>query len=287
MHFETGLQSSAFVRGNQTTVYIFSVLAFLLLLIACINYVNLTTAKASLRAKEVSVRKIVGAKRRHLFYQFIAESLLVSCIALVTTLALLYLCLPSFNSITGKFFVLPFTSLAMWRIIGSTLLIALLLNSIYPALMLSSFKPLNVFRGFTILKLKNSYFRKGLVVAQFTVSVILIAGAIIIYRQMQFIHHANPGYNRSQVLSFALPPTIDNNKKELLMQTIKQDLLIESSIKSVTMANQPIINIGSMSAGSADWDGHDSTYNPKIAQLSTDAGLCKNHAVDIERRQVV
>ena len=275
MHFESGLQSSVFARGNRTTVYIFTILAFLLLLIACINYVNLTTAKASLRAKEVSVRKMVGAKRTHLFYQFIAESLLISCIALITTLVLLNVCLASFNSFTGKSFALPLTSLAMWRIIGSTLLVALLLNSIYPALLLSSFKPLNVFRGFTILKVKDSYFRKGLVIVQFTVSVVLIACTIIIYRQMQFIQHSNPGYNRSQVLSFALPPAIDNNKKELLMQTIRQDLLGESSIQNITMANQPVINIGSMSTGSADWDGHATTYNPKIAQLSTDADFAK------------
>ena len=94
MHFETDLQSVVFVSGNKTTVYIFSVLGILLLLIACINYVNLATAKASLRAKEVSVRKIVGANRLHLFYQFLAEALLISCIALIVTLALVNLCLP-------------------------------------------------------------------------------------------------------------------------------------------------------------------------------------------------
>jgi len=275
MHFENGLQSSAFVHGNRNTVYIFSILAFLLLLIACINYVNLTTAKASLRAKEVSVRKMVGAKRIHLFYQFITESLLISFMSLIATLALIQLCLPSFNSVTDKNFVLTLTSLSMWRVIGITLFAALLLNSIYPALLLSSFKPLQVFRGFTVLKVKDSYFRKGLVIVQFTISVMLIASAIIIYRQMNFIQHTNPGYNRSQVLSFALPPGIDRDKKDLLIQSIKQELLWQSSIQSVTSANQPIVNIGSISTGSADWEGHDTTYNPKITQLSTDADFQK------------
>ncbi len=275
IHFENGLQSSAFVHGNRNTVYIFSILAFLLLLIACINYVNLTTAKASLRAKEVSVRKMVGAKRIHLFYQFIAESLLISFISLITTLVLIQLCLPFFNSVTEKNFVLTLTSVSLWRVIGVALLAALLLNSIYPALLLSSFKPLQVFRGFTVLKVKDSYFRKGLVVVQFTISVMLIAAAIIIYRQMNFIQQRNPGYNRSQVLSFALPQSVDREKKDLLMQSIKQELLAHSSIQSATSANQPIVNLGSISTGSADWDGHDTTFNPKITQLSTDADFQK------------
>ncbi len=270
IHFENDLQSSSFIHGNHTTVYIFTVLAFLLLLVASINYVNLTTAKATLRAKEVSIRKIVGAKRSHLFYQFIAESLLISFAALFATLLMIQLCLPAFNKVTGRSFVLSFTLLSMWQVIGFTLLVALLLNSIYPALILSSFKPLNVFRGLTVLKVKDTYFRKGLVIVQFTISIMLIAGTVIIYRQMKFIQQTNPGYNRSQVLSFPLPEDLDRNKKDLLMQAMKQDLLVQSNIESVTMANQPVVNMGSMSTG-ADWDGRDKSYNPKISQLATDA----------------
>lgn len=271
IHFETEIQNSVFVHGSKTTVYIFIVLAFLLLLIACINYVNLTTAKASLRAKEVSVRKMIGAKRAHLFYQFITESVLVSIISLAATLVLLQLCLPVFNTLTGKVFELPLTSWYMWRVISVTLLVALLLNSIYPALVLSSFKPLNVFRGFTVLKIKDSYFRKSLVTVQFTISVMLITGTLIIYKQMQFIQHTDPGYNKSQVLTFPLPPNVSNENKNALVETIKQNLHAKSSIESVAVSNQSVENIGSASTGSADWDGHDTSYNPKIAQLATDA----------------
>ena len=273
MHFETDLQSSSFVSGNISTVYIFSVLGILLLLIACINYVNLTTAKESLRAKEVSIRKIVGANRAHLFNQFLAEALLVSCIALMATLALIHFCLPAFNSITNKNFQLPFTSPNFWKVVGLTLLAAFVLNSIYPAIVLSSFKPLNVFRGFTFLKLKDSFLRKGLVTLQFTISVILIAGTIVIYKQMQFIQQTNPGYNKSQVLITHVPPNIDFNKKNEIVNEIKQDLLTQSSIQNVSLANQSIVNIGSYSTGSADWIGRDTAFNPKIAQLSTDANF--------------
>ncbi len=271
MHFETDLQSVTFASGNKNTVYIFSVLGVLLLLIACINYVNLTTAKASLRAKEVSVRKMVGANRYHLFNQFLSEAFLISCMALIITVALVHFCLPFFNSVTSKNFVLPITSASLWKIIGITLLSAFILNSIYPALVLSSFKPLNVFKGFTVLRLKDSYLRKGLVTVQFTISVMLIAGTIIIYKQMQFIQQTNPGYNKSQILMTHVPANIDFNKKNEIVAAVKQDLLTQSSIQNVSMANQSIIDIGSYSTGSADWEGHDASFNPKIAQLSTDA----------------
>ncbi len=271
MHFETVIENSAFVHGNRKTVYIFSFLGFLLLLIACINYVNLSTAKASLRAKEVSIRKITGAHRSHLFFQFVAESLLISLLALLTTILLVQFCLPFFNQLTAQDFSLSLSSGGLWKVLGTTLLMAILLNSIYPALVLSSFKPLNVFRGNTLLKVKDSSFRKALVVLQFTISVMLITGTIVIYRQLQFIQQENPGYNRSQVLSFYLPPTIDRTSRSSIMLAIKQDLLSQSSIENVASSNQPIFNIGSMCSGCADWPGHDTGYQPKIAQLSADA----------------
>lgn len=273
MHFETEIQNSAFPHGNKKTVYIFSFLGFLLLLIACINYVNLSTAKASLRAKEVSIRKISGANRLHLFFQFIAESLLISLLALVTTVLLAQICLPFFNQLTDQNFSLSLSSVSLWKVLGLTLATAVLLNSIYPALVLSSFKPLNVFRGNSILKVKDISFRKALVVLQFTISVMLITCTIVIYRQLQFIQHENPGYNRSQVMSFYLPPTVHRESRSSAILAIKEALLSQSSIENVAVASQPIFNIGSMCSECADWPGHDTSYKPKIAQLSADASF--------------
>ncbi|HTB26404.1 MAG TPA: ABC transporter permease [Puia sp.] len=282
MHFETDLQSSFVIHGNLNTVYIFTVLGFLLLLIACINYVNLTTAKASLRAKEVSIRKMIGAQRLHLFYQFITESLLISFLALISTMILVQLSLPFFNMITSETFVLPLTSPDLWKVIGTTLAVSVLLNSIYPAILLSAFKPLNVFRGLTVLKVKDVNFRKGLVVLQFTISVILIAASIIIYKQMQYIQKSDPGYNRTQVLSFRLPLTVSQDKKMNLMLNIKQELLKQNGIENVSFANQSIVDIGSMTSGNADWDGRESTFNPKIRQLSTDADYQKTMGLEMK-----
>ncbi len=270
MHFESDIPNSVFTHGNKNAVSIFTFLAILLLCIACINYVNLTTAKANLRSKEVGVRKMIGASRLSLFYQFLAEAFLVSCVALLATLLLIYISMPAFNAVTDKHFQLSLTSVALWRIIGITLFAAFILNSVYPALVLSSFKPLNVFRGVTVLRLKDSYLRKVLVTFQFTISVMLIAGVIIIYRQMQFIQQTDPGYNRQQTMVAYLPANVTFEKKDEMIALVKRQLLTSSSIQNVAMANQSIVDIGSSSTGAADWDGHDTSFNPKIAQLSAD-----------------
>src|SRR5262249_19835195 len=170
-------------------------------IIACINYVNLTTARASLRAKEVGIRKVIGASKQSLFFQFITESLLISAIALGITVFLVNLALPAFRNLTDKSFAAPFADPQTWQIIGLTLLAATALNGIYPALLLSGFKPLNVLRGAAVLKFKDIFLRKGLVVLQFPFSIILIIGTLVIQRQLSYIQHTNPGYNRSQVLS--------------------------------------------------------------------------------------
>ncbi len=271
MHFEN-LQSSGFEHGNKTVVYIFSMLGFLILLVACINYVNLTTAKASLRAKEVSVRKIVGAGRKDLFLQFISESLLISLLSLGVTLVLIYLFLPGFNSITGKTFQFDIGSKDLWKVLGSATGMAILLNSIYPALLLSSFQPLNMFRGISILKLKDTSFRKGLVILQFSVSILLITGTLVIYRQMHFIQKRELGYDRSQVLAVGLPFTQQYDNKEQFLRTMQQQLSAGNSIENVSMVNQPMVRISSATT-SGDWDGHDTSVSVKLAQLSADAGV--------------
>ena len=180
---------------------------------------------------------MIGAKRVHLFCQFVAESVLISLISLALTLALVRFCLPIFNSATGKNFRLPLTSLSIWRVTGITLTSELLLNTIYPALVLSSFKPLNVFRGFTLLKTKDSYFRKGLVTIQFAISLMLITGTIVIYKQMQFIQQTDPGYNRSQVLTFPLPLNVDlpRDTSRASRQTRHRSSLRHATIRSERM----------------------------------------------------
>lgn len=274
MHFETDLTTASTDVIDRKTVYIFSILGVFLLVIACINYVNLTTARASLRAKEVSVRKIVGAGKKGLFIQFVIESLFISTISLLITIVLVRLCLPLFNDLTGKRFPDPLTSPDMWKIVGITLLTATALNGVYPAILLSSFNPLNVFKGFSILKFKDAYLRKGLVVLQFTFSIILMIGTIIIQRQLNYVQHINPGYDRSQMLTFRLPWSVFRNKtpeeKTAMLYSIKHELLSHTSVTGVSMANQSIVHLQSANSGSANWEGHDTSYKPIVYQLSAD-----------------
>ena len=232
MYFENDLQSSDLPHGTKKAAYIFSVLAFLLLITACINYVNLTTAKASLRAKEVSVRKIIGAKRGSLFLQFITESFTISILALLISLLLIQLFLPAFNGLTEKHFVLPLTSVTMWQVLLGTLLFAAILNGVYPAALLSSFKPLNVFRGRSVLKVNDGSIRKGLVVFQFSLSIMLIIGTIVIYRQLHYIQTTNPGYNVSQVMAIQVPyksyMAFKDDQRKTFFESIKHEIGFEN-----------------------------------------------------------
>lgn len=279
MHFESELDNSAIVHGNYKLVKIFVVLGILLLTIACINYVNLTTARATVRVKEVSIKKIVGAERRQLFAQFVLESALVCLLALSLAWLILYLVLPAFNQFTGKSFNLNDQAGWIVRLLAVTFVSSVVLTSIYPAILLSSFRPLSVFRGASMFKVKDGLLRKALVVVQFTVSIALITGTIVIYRQMNYIQKQNSGFNREQVFTFSIPYKIlrkyDSEKRVSLTQSVRQDLLNQPGIEMVTLLNQgSVINMRGWSSGnSTDWDGRDPEFQPAIAYFQTDSSF--------------
>lgn len=279
IHFETDLMNSILIHGNRTIVNVFLVMAALLLVTACINYVNLTTARSSLRSKEVSVRKIVGAGKAQLFGQFMAESFLVSLLAVVVALLLVLAATPWFRTFTDRSFGDPLTSGVVWLIVGGTLLVSFLLNGLYPAFLLASFQPLSVFRGRSLLAIKDVSLRRILVVTQFTISVILIAGTLVIYRQMNYIQSMDPGYNRSEVFSFSFPwwsiPHVDFNKSDQLMATVKTQLQAESATSNVATGGDNLVNFDSSSSGSFDWPGRDKDFKPAFAPLSVDPDLAR------------
>ena len=275
MHFEHDLLNSQILHGNHKIVNIFIALGALLLVISCINYVNLTTARATTRVKEVSVRKIVGAERKHLFIQFLVESALLGFLAFSATLLLAKLSLPSFNRFTGNRFML-FADISLWQLLGGILVANLVLTSIYPALLLSSFSPTAAFRGNSVWKIKDTWLRKSLVVVQFATSIALITGTIVIYLQTQFINQQNAGYDKSRVLSFSIPFKIFFVQKKVdernsMRNTIKQRLLEQSSIENVSVINGgSVINSGGPGSGGVDWDGREPDFNPGIASFETD-----------------
>lgn len=287
LYFESNLQSTNLPHGNRKTVYIFTIMAVLLLITACINYVNLTTARASLRAREVGVRKIVGAQRKHLFLQFIVESIVFSIIALLATLILVQLLLPLFNDITEKHFVSPLRDTGLWQILFGTLFVTTILNGIYPAALLSSFNPMNVFRGKSVLRLRDASLRKVLVVFQFVLSSALIIGTIIIYSQLKFIQHSDPGYNLSQVISLEIPYQVygkmDEQKQISFFNSIRHELKESPAVQSVCTGGEEIVDVSSYSSGNVGWEGRDTTFEPTVSPLSVDEEFQKLFQIQLRQ----
>ncbi|MHA4742365.1 ABC transporter permease [Dyadobacter sp. MSC1_007] len=203
--FENGIQAG----GRITYVRLFSVIAVFILIIACINFMNLSTAKAAGRIKEVGIKKVVGALRSSLIAQHLIESILLTSIALLFAIGILALLMPQFNNITGKQIELRPDTPLIAAILIVTLITGLLSGS-YPALYLSGFSPAAVLKG----KMKNSagelLVRRGLVVFQFAVSVIFIVSVIVVYRQIEFIQNKNLGYNRDHIIHFEIPLEMDS-----------------------------------------------------------------------------
>lgn len=274
MHFENDVMNSAFLHGNRTIVNVFIALAALLLITACINYVNLTTARSSIRSKEVSIRKIVGAGRLNLFAQFMSESFIISLIAVVLSLALVQTSMPWYREFTGKQFADPVSLILVWQIVGFTLLISFILNGLYPALLLSSFSPLNVFRGRSVLSFKDSVLRKTLVVVQFTISVVLIIGTMVIYRQLNYVQNVDLGFNKAHVFTVDVPwKALGKNPWKngpAILQSIKHEMKQQSAVAEVSLAQGELVNFSNQSSGNFDWPGRPKGFEPSFAPLQAD-----------------
>lgn len=188
-------------NGDITYVYIFSVIAVFILLIACVNFMNLSTARSSNRAKEVGVRKVAGSSRSHLISQFLIESVLISFFALLLAIGISTLLLPLFNQLSGKeMHVSTLFSTWLFPVMLSLVLLVGCIAGSYPAFYLSSFQPIEVLKGRIAKGFKSSWLRSSLVVFQFCISIILIIGTIVIYNQLDYIRSRKIGYNREQVL---------------------------------------------------------------------------------------
>lgn len=227
--------------GDIKYVYIFMAVAILILLIACINYVNLATSRSLERAKEVGIRKVVGAYRTQLIYQFLGESFLFVFGALIVSVWLSLLLIPYFNQLSGVELKATYllNSIFVLFLIGLGLLISLLAG-FYPAMMLSTFKPISVLKG----NFKNSgsgnRLRRILVVIQFVISAFLLVSTLVVNKQLNFIQNKNLGYNKEQVLFFRVNQDVRQN-----FQALKGSLLANPNVEGVTMASNTPLNVGS------------------------------------------
>ncbi|HWV73464.1 MAG TPA: ABC transporter permease [Pseudosphingobacterium sp.] len=234
-------------KGMQT-VKIFFGIALIILVIACINYVNLSTARSMLRAKEVSMRKIIGAAKSQLFLQFMVETALLFSIAALLAIILIAALMPLFNEIAGKQLVLDLSEPKFWLILAYTISSTLLASSIYPALLLSSFEPLKALKGKLSSTIGDVLFRKTLVVSQFAFSVILIAGTILITRQLNYIRSKELGYDKSHTLIFGMREMTPH------YEAVRAELLKQPGVEAVTRSMGNILDFGLIS-GNNDWDG--------------------------------
>jgi putative ABC transport system permease protein len=248
-NWESGKQAG----GRIEYVRIFSIVAIIILIIACINFMNLATARSLRRAREIGVRKVVGAGKRQLIGQFIGESLFVSFLAICLSLLIVALLLPSFNALTDKKLYLDFADpLFIVLLLGLTVITGIVSGS-YPALFMSSLKPIVVLKGILKFKTGATYFRKGLVVFQFALSIVLILGMIVIYRQISFIHNKNLGFGKEDLLYIPIEGALQKT-----YPTFKDELLKQPGIKFVTSSQDSPLQVGSSTQG-VRWPGKDTT----------------------------
>jgi putative ABC transport system permease protein len=230
IHLHSNKIAELGANSNVQYIYIFSAIAIFILLIACVNFMNLSTARSSNRAKEVGVRKVLGSVRGHLIYQFLTESILITLIACVLALLIAWLLLPYFNHIANKEIEINlFSGWLIPSLLAIVLIVGLLAGS-YPAFYLSSFKPIVVLKGKLAGGFKRSWLRGSLVVFQFWISIILIIGTIVIYKQLQYIQNKQLGYDRNQVLVLENTSPLGSQAK-----SFENELLKLPGVRSVTM----------------------------------------------------
>ncbi len=222
------------------------------LLLACINFMNLSTARSEKRAKEVGIRKAIGSLRMQLIYQFLSESLLVVAFAFIFAIALVQLSLPFFNEIAGKTISIPWSNPLFWLLGTGFSLVTGLISGSYPALYLSSFQPVKVLKGTFRVGRLASIPRKVLVVVQFTVSVTLIIGTIVVFRQIQFAKNRPVGYSRAGLIT--LPMVTGDLHKQFA--AVKDELEKSGAVTSIAEAGSPTTGDYSSNSG-FDWKGKD------------------------------
>ncbi|WP_344928861.1 ABC transporter permease [Aquimarina addita] len=258
-HLRSNFEGGKKVGGRITYVRLFSIIALIILLIACINFMNLSTARSEKRANEVGVRKAMGSGRKRLIIQFIAESLIMATLATLISVFLLLILVPQFNILIEKNLTLGLTDPLH---IGTLLLITLLcglLAGIYPAFYLSSFKPVDVLKGIKVTNNSASLIRKGLVISQFTVSIVFIISTILVYQQVQHVKNRNLGFEKDNLIQLPV-----NGSMIEKFNPIRQDLLATGMIDHMALTNAETLSGGNNGSG-LTWQGGTNTEEVLIS----------------------
>ncbi|SHJ44711.1 ABC-type transport system, involved in lipoprotein release, permease component [Maribacter aquivivus] len=269
--FENGKE----VGGRIDLIKMFGIIAAIILIIACINFMNLSTARSEKRAKEVGVRKVMGAPKKHLIYQFLGESILISAIAAIFSILLVLLVLPAFNDLVGHELELDFTSMWFWISALAIVLFTGLLAGSYPALYLSAFKPSAVLKG-TFHKADTLITpRKVLVVVQFSVAIILITSTLIISQQLDKVQNRQLGYSKDNLIYTFLEGDIDKN-----YELIKKELLKSGAASSITKTSSPITESWSNTWG-FEWSGKKENDKTIVLRLIADDVVAETMGLEL------
>lgn len=245
--FEDGQQ----IGGRITYVRMFTVIAWIILLIACINFMNLATARSEKRAREVGVRKVLGAGKRRLVVRFIGESIFMALLSVTAAVLIIMLSLPAFNLLVEKQLSIGLEQPLHIAALLSIALICGLVAGSYPALYLSSFNPIFVFKGIRIKGGSAAFIRKGLVVTQFTVSIVLIICTIIIYQQIQHVQDRDMGYDRDNLLVIDARGQMAKN-----FRSIRNELIKSGAVSHAALNSYDLLNIGN-NTSNFSWQGKD------------------------------
>ena len=256
--FENGKMTG----GRLQFVWLFGIICAFVLLLACINYMNLSTARSEKRAREVGIRKVLGSMHGQLIVQFLGESMLVSFAALIVAVIMAQLSLSYFNTLAGKHIAIPYAQPLFWLLIlGFTIFTGLIAGS-YPALYLSGFKPSKVLKGTFRASHMGSLARRVLVVVQFTVSITLITGTIVVFRQIQYAKNRPVGYSREGLI------TVNMNTPEIKdhIDALRNDLLGAGLVENMAVSSSPPTEVQNSMMG-YDWQGRDPNSVPIIGTL--------------------
>ncbi len=253
-HLQSEFENGVNVGGRIEYVWLFGIIGAFVLLLACINFMNLSTARSEKRAKEVGIRKAVGSVRSQLIVQFFSESFLVVGLAFVLSLVLAMIALPFFNELADKSMSLPWASPMFWvASLGFSLFTGLLAGS-YPALYLSSFKPLSVLKGVFRVGHSATLPRKVLVVLQFTFSIALVIGTVMVFRQVQYAKNRPVGYDREGLITVFTNRELDAN-----FEAIKDELVSTGAVTAIALSSAPPTEVWGTSTG-FDWRGKDPSF---------------------------
>jgi len=271
---------SDFKNGKNTGgmieyVTLFTIIAIIILLIACVNFMNLSTARSEKRAKEVGVRKTLGSGKKQLVLQFFFESMILALVAFILSIGAVYLLLPSFNTLVDKHLSVPISQPIFWLGALCVIICTGIVAGSYPALYLSSFNPIKVLKGTFLAGKSAAIPRRILVVGQFVISILLISATIIIYQQIQHIRNRDIGYDPSNLIMINVTPDTQKN-----FTIIKQELQNTGLISSVTRTMSPITDIWWKMPG-PDYNGKPVNQNMIFAGESTDTGFSKTMGVRI------